>query len=287
MAFQSRDAASCSKLESYSRIKGTEIRSAKMSIISTRIREEESQETDLRIMESADELALQAAAFFAEQAKQAIAERGVFFVLLSGGKTPMRMFERLSKLSLAWDKIHLFWGDERMVPPENPENNFHNARQSLLSRIKIPEANVHRVRTEAGSPDEKGAAEVARLYEQEMRKWFSNGQWPRFDLAVQGMGPDGHTASLFPDSPHELDSPDWVIAPYVEKMGMFRISVSLSVLNAARVVLFLVSGQEKSEIVRKVLKDPKAHRGLLPAERVQPAQGQVFWFLDRAAASRL
>jgi 6-phosphogluconolactonase len=272
MAFQPRGTAGRSKLEGNSR----------MRIISTRLREEENQEADLRVMENADELAVQAAAFFADQAKQAIAARGIFFVLLSGGKTPMRMFERLAELTLAWEKIHLFWGDERMVPPNHPENNFHNAEKSLLRRIKIPPTNVHRVHTEAGSPEK-----VARLYQSEMRKWFSNGQWPRFDLAVQGMGPDGHTASLFPDSSNELDSPEWVIAPYVEKMGMFRISVSLSVLNAARVVLFLISGEEKAEIVKKVFRDPRAHRGLLPVERVHPTEGQVFWFLDRPAASRL
>jgi len=251
-------------------------------LVSTRVREEENQALDIRVIENPAELAVQAAAFFADQAKRAIAERGVFYVLLSGGRTPMLLFESLSELRLPWEKIHFFWGDERMVSPDHPESNYHNAERALLSRIRIPDENIHRVPTEVGPP-----GEVARLYQQEMKKAFPSGEWPRFDLAIQGIGVDGHTASLFPDSPSEHDSPDWVIAPYVEKLGMFRISVSLGVLNAARVVFFLVSGEDKAEIVRKLLRYPKAHRGLLPAERVQPVQGSLFWFLDQAAASRL
>jgi 6-phosphogluconolactonase len=251
-------------------------------VIATRIREEESTGRDIRVFENSEELAIQSAALFSEHAQQAIAERGAFFVLLSGGHTPVGMFSRMTKLSLPWDKIHWFWGDDRMVPPDNPESNYLNFRTHFLDHVRVPEENVHRVRTEAGSPEK-----VAELYQTEIQKYFRGSDWPRFDFAIQGMGNDGHTASLFPGSQTEHDSPRWVIAPFVEKLGVFRISVTLGVLNSTRAVLFLVTGEDKAERVRQVLRDPREHQGLLPSQRVQPLDGQLFWFLDQAAASRL
>jgi 6-phosphogluconolactonase len=138
------------------------------------------------------------------------------------------------------------------------------------------------VRTELGNPHD-----VAKAYEIEIRKLFKGFDWPRFDLAIQGMGPDGHTASLFPGSESEHDSPSWVIAPYVERLGAFRISVTLGVLNSAKNVLFLVTGPEKAEMVHRLLDAPTEHRGLLPAQRVVPTDGRLIWILDPAAASRL
>lgn len=251
-------------------------------VISTRLKEEENRERDIRVVENPEDLAIQSAAKFSECAQNAISERGAFLVLLSGGSTPVGLYRRMTQLKLPWDKIHWFWGDERMVPPDSSESNYRNFKESFLDHVSVPTENIHRVRTEAGAPEK-----VAEFYQTEIQKYFSGATWPRFDFAIQGMGNDGHTASLFPGSQSEHDSPRWVIAPYVEKLEAFRISVSLGVLNSTRVVMFLVTGAEKAEMVRQILRDPREHRGLLPSQRVVPQDGQLFWFLDRAAASRL
>jgi 6-phosphogluconolactonase len=254
-------------------------------LVSTRIREEDEGRFHLRVASDVHELADQSAAFFADQAKQAIAERGRFFVLLSGSSTPLPMYERMTRLDLPWDKVHFFWGDERMVPSDDPESNYLGFKKAFLDRLgqtRVPSENVHRVRTEAGT-----AERVARLYQAEIRNYFGLAPWPHFDFALQGVGLDGHTASLFPDSQTELDPPEWVIAPFVEKLGQFRISVTLGVLNSTRVVMFLVAGENKAKIVRQIIRGPKEHRALLPSQRVAPPHGEVFWFLDSAAASFL
>lgn len=253
-----------------------------LGVISTRLKEEENRERDIRVFENPEELAIQSAAKFSECAQTAISERGAFLVLLSGGSTPVGLYRRMTQLKLPWDKIHWFWGDERMVPPDSSESNYRGFKESFLDHVSVPAENIHRVRTEAGSPEK-----IAEFYQTEIQKYFPGAAWPRFDFAIQGMGNDGHTASLFPGSQSEHDSPRWVIAPYVERLEAFRISVSLGVLNSTRVVMFLVTGEEKAEMVRQILRDPREHRGLLPSQRVAPQDGQLFWFLDRAAASRL
>jgi 6-phosphogluconolactonase len=251
-------------------------------MIATRLREEDSPEMDIRVYPSEAELAIQSAAFFKEKAQQAIDERGRFSVLLSGGHSPIAFFRRLPEISLPWDKMDLFWGDERMVPSDSPESNYLSFKKNCLDHVQVPERNIHRVKTELGDPKQ-----VAADYQQQMKKLFPEMKWPRFDFALQGLGPDGHTASLFPGSQTEHDSTEWVIAPYVEKLGAFRISVSLGVLNSARTVFFLVTGSEKAEMTRQVLREPRGHRGLLPSQRVNPVDGQLLWFLDSQAASRL
>lgn len=251
-------------------------------LIATRLREEESKDLDIRVFPSEEDLALQSAVFFKGKVEQAVSERGRFTVLLSGGHSPIPFFRRLPELSLPWEKMELFWGDERMVLPDSPESNYLSFKKNCLDHVQIPAQNIHRVKTELGDPKK-----VAENYREEMKRFFPDMEWPRFDFALQGVGPDGHTASLFPGSQNEHDSPEWVIAPYVEKLEAFRISVSLGVLNASRTVLFLVSGAEKAEITRQVLRDPREHRGLLPSQRVQPTNGELLWFLDPSAASRL
>jgi 6-phosphogluconolactonase len=251
-------------------------------LVATRLREEDRQDIDIRVFPSVDDLALQSAVFFKQKVEDAISKRGRFTVLLSGGHAPIPFFRSLPELSLPWENMELFWGDERMVPSDSPDSNFLSFKKNCLDHVQVPAQNIHRVKTELGDPQK-----VAEDYRQEIRKFFPDMKWPRFDFALQGLGPDGHTASLFPGSQTEHDSPEWVIAPYVEKLGAFRISVSLGVLNAARAVFFLVSGAEKAEITRQVLRDPREHRGLLPSQRVQPTDGELYWFLDQAAAERL
>jgi 6-phosphogluconolactonase len=251
-------------------------------IIGTRLVQESDDKREVRIYQDPAQVAEQASVLFAEQAKIAVGERGRFEVLLSGGQTPIPMFERLANLDLPWERVQFFWGDERVVPPESSESNYGTFKKSFLERCRVPPENIHRVPTELLSPNK-----IAETYEYDLRFEFGHVAWPRFDLAIQGIGTDGHTASLFPGSSYEHDSPHWIIAPYVEKLGSFRISVSLGVLNAARSVLFLATGPGKAEVIHHVLKEPITHIGLLPSQRVMPKNGKVFWFLDRAAASRL
>lgn len=244
----------------------------------------------LLVCEDAEDLARQGTAVFLSRARRAIEKRGRLDVLLAGGETPRRLYRLLageaSRAGFSWRPVHLFWGDERMVPEDSPESNFRMARETLLSGIDIPASNIHRVPTELGD-----ASEVARRYERELREYFGNVPgFPSFDLVLLGLGLDGHTASLFPDS-GPAPSPGirdggWVIAPYVEKLGAFRITVTLGVLNAARTVIFLVSGRDKGVILKQVLSSGEPDASL-PARKVLPREGERIWLVDREAASRL
>jgi 6-phosphogluconolactonase len=180
---------------------------------------------------------------------------------------------------IPWDQVHLFWGDERCVPPDDPGSNYHLAGETLISQVPIPPENVHRMRGEL----EPGAA--ARAYERELHDYFC-GPRPRFDLVLLGLGEDGHTASLFPDSPL-LAEAERLVAPatalYQDRPAQ-RLTLTLPAINSARQVLFLVGGSAKSQIVQSVVEGPA---GQLPAQRIQPTAGQLTWLLDAAAASSL
>jgi 6-phosphogluconolactonase len=243
---------------------------------------------ELRVFVDAEELAAAAAAEFLAQGKAAIAAHGRFSVVLSGGSTPIRLYTLLATHRrggprLSWAKVHVFWGDERVVPPNHPESNFRTAREALLARVPIPQANVHRIRTEARTP-----AAAAALYEQELRSFFapSVGQFPKFDLVLLGLGADGHTASLFPGSEALRERTRLVVAPMVTKLGVHRITLTLPVINNARAVMFLVSGGQKAETLARALEG--GERGeKLPAQLVRPRDGTVLWLVDRAAAHML
>ncbi|MFL6229960.1 MAG: 6-phosphogluconolactonase [Pyrinomonadaceae bacterium] len=239
-----------------------------------------------RILVSADpeSLARAAASRFVELAQAATNERGRFSVALSGGSTPRRIYELLAGAEFAprveWSKVHVFFGDERCVPPDDEESNYRMAREALLSRVGVAAENVHRM---IGEGD---AVANARLYEDELRTYFIGGGLPRFDLIMLGLGEDGHTASLFPGSPVLDERAAWVVANRVEKLSAYRLTLTAHVINNAAHVVFVVAGAGKAERLREVIegaRDP--HR--LPAQLVRPSDGSLEWFVDRAAAAKL
>jgi 6-phosphogluconolactonase len=205
-----------------------------------------------------------------------------FRVALSGGSTPRRLYELLAappfRDQVPWPHTHLFWGDERCVPPDHPDSNYRMARESLLERAPIPARNVHRIRGEL-APQEAAAA-----YEATLRTELGAGG--RLDLVLLGMGEDGHTASLFPGSPALHEQTRWVMAQEVEKLGAWRITLTPPIINAAANVLFVVAGGGKAGRLRQALVRP-GQEELLPAQMVRPAEGRLLWLVDRAAAGLL
>jgi 6-phosphogluconolactonase len=228
-----------------------------------------------------DALAQQAAGYIAQTLAAAVAARGRATVALSGGSTPRRINALLAESPLRervpWVQLEVFWGDERCVPPEHAESNYGMARDTLLARVPIPPERVHRVPTEAGP-----AVAVAATYERELRRVFELEveDIPVFDLILLGMGPDGHTASLFPGTLALEEQRRLVVPNQIDYMPHERVTFTFPVLNAGRQVAFLVTGADKSAMLQRALEGDPA----VPAARVQPTAGEVRWFVDRAAA---
>ncbi|HXW56543.1 MAG TPA: 6-phosphogluconolactonase [Candidatus Cybelea sp.] len=215
--------------------------------------------------------------------REAVAERGRFAVALSGGHTPAGMYQLWAAKPYSddtpWDRTHLFWGDERYVPQDDALSNFRTARELLISRVPIPPANVHPIPTVSAPPERS-----AEAYEADLRNFFA-GQAPEFDLQLLGLGPEGHTASLFPGGAAIEEKHRWVVPVEVAATPPERLTLTPVVLNRGRNTFFLVSGGAKRTIVAALRdeRDPQASR--YPAARIQP-QGRVLWFLDRAAAGQ-
>jgi 6-phosphogluconolactonase len=241
---------------------------------------------DLRRLTTPQDLFQAAAEEVIRAATQAIAERGRFTIALSGGSTPRNLYTLIAanaSANLPWAQMFFFWGDERHVPPDDADSNYRMAQETLLSKVPVPPGNVFRIPAE--NPDATAAAEA---YEQTLRKFFAlaPGEVPRFDLILLGLGPDGHTASLFPETAALRETSRLVVANWVEKLNASRITFTLPVLNAARCVAFLVSGADKAAVVREVL-EGNAPAEKYPSRLVQPGEGKLIWFVDRAAASEL
>jgi 6-phosphogluconolactonase len=237
---------------------------------------------EIRISKTAQELFAAAATEFAAQAAAAVRTNGRFTVALSGGSTPKSLYARLAATpGIPWDKICFFWGDERHVPPDSPESNYRMAHEAMLAKVPVRPENVFRIRGE-----EKDAAAAALQYEKVLQDFFhlSPGQLPRFDLILLGVGPDGHTASLFPGTTALTEQHRLVVANWVEKFKTFRITFTFPVLNAAACVLFLSSGKDKATTLREVLENPSAN---LPSQGVRPTHGRLIWFVDEGAAGAL
>jgi 6-phosphogluconolactonase len=245
-----------------------------------------SSSVQIRTLTTPQELFAAAAEEVVRAAKEAVAQRGRFTIALSGGSTPKSLYNLLAtnaRNALPWERMFFFWGDERHVPPTDPDSNYRMADETLLSKIPVAAANVFRIPAE--NPD---AAAVAAAYEQTLRKFFQLGpeQFPTFDLILLGMGPDGHTASLFPGTKALQEKKRLVVANWVEKLKTSRITLTLPVLNAARSVAFLVSGTDKASVLRAVLEeDVPAEQ--YPSKLVRPTEGKLIWLVDRAAASAL
>jgi len=241
---------------------------------------------EIRILTTPQELSEAAAEEVLRAAKESVAQRGRFTIALSGGSTPKNLFNLLATNArnvMPWDRTFFFWGDERHVPPTDPDSNYRMAEETMLSKIPVAAGNVFRIAAE--NPD---AAAAAEAYEQTLRKFFhlEPGQFPVFDLILLGMGPDGHTASLFPNSAGLQEKSRLVIANWVEKLKTSRLTLTLPVLNAARCVAFLVSGTDKAAVLKTVLEED-APGEQYPSKLVQPKDGKLIWLLDRAAASEL
>ena len=239
----------------------------------------------VHVHETAEEVAWAAAWRVLERAAEAIRERGRFTVALAGGNTPRRVYELLTDERLSphvdWPNVHVFFGDERMVPPDHAESNYRMANEALLSRVPVPPENVHRIE---GVGD---AAANASAYESEMRGLFGeDADWPRFDHVLLGMGDDGHTASLFPGTDALNETRLWVAPNWVEKLGAWRVTLTAPAINAARFVTFLVNGAAKAARLREVLKGER-DPARLPSQLIRPSDGTLEWFVDREAASRL
>jgi 6-phosphogluconolactonase len=241
---------------------------------------------EIRRLMTPQELFEAAAEEVARTANRAAAERGRFTLALAGGSTPKSLYTLLAtnaRTSLPWERTFFFWSDERHVPPTDPDSNYRMAQEAMLSKVPVPASNVLRVPAEM--PD---AAAAAEAYEQTLRRFFAlqSEQVPRFDLVLLGMGPDGHTASLFPETAALREKSRLVVANWVEKLKTSRITFTLPLLNAANSVAFLVSGTDKAPALKAVLESDNPGEQY-PARLVRPTDGKLLWFVDRAAASEL
>lgn len=237
------------------------------------------------IAEDPESLARQAVQLFVSAALDEIRSCGRFCVAISGGQTPKRFFELLAATpeakSLAWEKVHVFWADERYVPPDSPHSNYKLAADTFLGKVDLPPGNIHRVPTEC-----EDILAAARAYERTIREVFPlhDGEAPEFDLVILGMGVDGHTASLLPNSRIVFDTDDLVGAVYVAEGGFNRVTLTPAVLLAAKRLVVMVSGREKARTLNEVLTG-EPDKSKYPIHVLWPAMNKVIWLVDLDAAS--
>jgi 6-phosphogluconolactonase len=237
---------------------------------------------NLQIFADSKELARGAAEHFVARSNEAVERRGLFTVALSGGSTPKLLYQLLADPNepfrdrVHWSSVHFFWSDERHVPPDHADSNYRMANEALLSHVPISENNVHRILSE--NPN---AAAAAEAYETTLWALAESGL-PRLDLILLGLGPDGHTASIFPGSEVLHETKHLVAAPWVERLKTYRITMTLPLLNNGASVVFLVSGREKAGIVKEVLEGPTRY----PAQFVEPS-GELIWMLDEEAGRNI
>ncbi len=235
----------------------------------------------MKVFPTPDDVGVASAEFIILLAREAIAAKGRFVISLSGGQTPDRLYALLAqspwRQQIEWMKTFIFWGDERYVRFDDKRNNAHVAQSILLKRIDIPSSNIHFINVNL-QPDE-----AAREYENDIRNFFGT-EPPRFDLVLLGLGENGHTASLFPETKVIDEQAEGVRDIYVEEEKMFRITMTAPLINQAHHILFLVTGKKKSEVLKNILTSSfQPHR--YPAQLIKPRGGELQWFVDQEAAS--
>lgn len=239
---------------------------------------------ETKILADAGAVSQAAAREFSRLARESVSAKGEFSVALAGGSTPRGAYQFLAKegQKLSWEKIQVFFGDERAVPPDHADSNYGMARDALLSHVPIPARNVHRMKGEVE------AAAAAEQYEGVVRRHFGlgNDEVPRFDLIMLGMGDDGHTASLFPGSQALEETARLVVANWIEKFQQFRLTFTFPVLNNATEVMFLVAGPTKARVIGEIFRE-STPADRYPVQKIKPTAGRLLWLLDRAAAQGL
>jgi 6-phosphogluconolactonase len=237
----------------------------------------------IKTLPDSQSLARATAIHFVECAQEAINQRGRFVVALAGGSTPQAAYKTLATVEFAsdilWEKVHVFWGDERCVAPNHEDSNYSMAFEVLLQHSPIPVKQIYRME---GELDPK---EAAQAYEDRLRAFFGQ-RAPRFDLILLGLGQDGHTASLFPGSKALEEKKHWVTANYIRRLSVWRLTLTAQLINQAANVTFLVSGEGKSEILRRVLAGRYTPEEI-PAQMIRPDHGQLRWLMDAGAAALL
>jgi len=242
-------------------------------------------EHNILICNDRDALNRKAAQLIAQLSEQAIDVGKRCMLALSGGSTPKLLYELLATPEwsgrIDWAKTYLFWGDERYVPPDDPQSNYRMVKEALLSKVAIPAANVHRVHTELPS-----AEDAATTYERALREVFDTNKTPQFDIILLGLGENGHTASLFPYTTVLKDDAHDFAACYVDEVKQYRLTLTAPVINYARNVIFLVSGASKASVLKEVLYgDYVPDR--LPAQLIKPVSGSLIWLVDKPAAAQI
>jgi 6-phosphogluconolactonase len=237
----------------------------------------------IRIFNDLEGISRAAASVFLGAAEEAIDAHGRFSVALAGGNTPRHMYEILAgppfRDQIRWQAIHVFWGDERCVPADDPRSNFRMARENLLDRVALPSENIHPIHGDLPPKD------AAKNYELELRAFFS-GQIPTFDLILLGLGDNAHTASLFPNTSVLSETKRWVSEVYIEELQMYRITLTALQINTARQVVFLVSGSDKAVALQKVLEGTYQPQDY-PAQLINPNGAHPIWLVDKAASHKL
>lgn len=242
--------------------------------------------TNVVVVSDAAALAQEAARRFVSLAEAEIAERGRFTVSLSGGSTPRALFQLLTQpphvTSIDWDRVHVFWGDERTVPPDDPQSNYRMAREALLDHVPIPPTQVHRILAE------NEPADAARRYAETLAEVFElePGEVPEFGLMLLGIGADGHTASLFPGTRALDETERLVVENVVPQLDTVRITLTVPVLTQARHTIVLAAGPDKAEAIQRAIEGPYDPMQT-PAQFVRKSVGEVIWLLDEAAAAKL
>ena len=248
------------------------------------MRLEAKKRVQVQVLSDLEKISHKAAEMFVNISGSCIASRRKFSAALSGGPTPRRLYILLSsdryRNQVHWPSIHFFWVDERCVPKEHEESNFKTAFDTLLSKVPIPDENIHRIRGE--EDPERGA----RDYEEDVRKFFEMAGLPVFDLVILGMGADGHTASLFPGSKSLDERVRLALPVYLEKPNWNRITLTLPVLNNAAQVIFLVAGQSKADMVWEILGGSQK-KDRYPAGRINSVHRSITWLIDQGAARKL